>query len=512
MKKVFFNIVLFLFISVCFQASAETVFEEELRTAGEDDTIVFRNYSGPHKKIDTVDQILGIGRSLGAGVGQEAGDFNYFAKYRIIHAVDNTVTDALDADILILSQEAAVDHIVNLRRIISGYLESAYDYDRAQADMLSIFITVYNAVHRNDIGYFTEKYKAVVYRNLSKEKAGLALSYDLWPGNTMIVIPLTPKAGSGALGDLDSDVLTEEGVIEKLREEDGQGIEPRREIVELKEDEILEERQEIKKEREELEQRQQELIEKKEELEKEADGTGKPEAVEAVEAELEQVAEGQTVLDEREKQVEKREESILLERESIAEDQKDEISRETPADRADKASETATEAPQPVRAAKVITVPFLKLSSGSGGYTGQLLLIDLDSGKILKRSEIDSIRLRGYRYTSDGILSVAGDSGGNRIVSIVKIDPESLEILQSGTVEVFIDSAVIESGGSYYAVVQSDGGWRIGIFNKNLELKQVSAAEVFPATEIYLRGEDVVVQDKNGTVRGLRKDDFITVP
>lgn len=517
-RAVFLNIVFILFVFICFQSFAETVFEDELLTAGEDETIVFRNYSGPHKKIDTAEQILGIGRFLGFDIDRESAEFSYFGKYSIIHAVDYETAEGLDADILVLSVDAAVDHITNLRRIIAGYLESAYEYEPEQAEALSVFITVYNAVYRGNIDYFNEIYKDVVTNHLTAEKAGLALSWEEWPGATMIVIPLTPKAGTETTGDLDSDMLSGADVVERMREDEGQEIDARREIVDLKEDEILEEREEIQEERAELEQREEELTERIAEIEEQTweagDGTaetGAEEAAEEVreaERELEEIEEARAELEERETAVEEREESIVAEREAIADDQAEEISREEAAEEPSGRSETSEDAQQQPAEAEPESLSFLMLSGASGSYKGQLVLVEPESGKIVKRSDVDSIRLRGYSYSDDEIISVAGEDGGNRIVSIVRIDPDSLEIVRSGTDEVYIDSVLVKSGRDYYAVAKSGGRWRVGIFNKELELEKVSAAEVYPATEIILRGGDLLVQSPQGRIISIGPDDF----
>ncbi|MFW5738269.1 MAG: P83/100 family protein, partial [Spirochaetota bacterium] len=95
--------------------------EEELQELGTRD-IDFINYTGPYERIDTVEEITGIGRRLGESIELEAGfsDFTLNDKYRVVHAVDSSVDDGLDADIIFPLSTAQVGHINNLRRIISG--------------------------------------------------------------------------------------------------------------------------------------------------------------------------------------------------------------------------------------------------------------------------------------------------------------------------------------------------------------------------------------------------------
>ena len=487
------------------QLSAETVYLDELQKVP-GDLIIFKNYSGPHTKIDTIDEIRGIGRYLGRNIGQEYSEFTFYGKYSVIHAVDPLSSDGLDADIFILDKTAAVDHIKNLRRIISGFLEAAYDYEIEQADVLAEFITVYNAVHRSEMDYFSSVYKKAVMRHLVEEKAGIALSYLEWPGNTMLVIPLTPQAGDDVVADLDTDILSDEDVINQLRSEDDKGIESRQGLVDLKDEEVLEERDRIEEERQQIDQQEKVLEDRKVELEEEKVEADEVRAVQIdeeikdIEQQKDKLAEEDKKLDEREEKVEEREDRIIAEREQIAEDQMQKIEEEGGG--SDKAVDQKAAAP------KVQTVPFLLVSGGTGNYTGQLLLVDTVAGNIVKRSEVDSIRLRGYRYSGDSIISVAGSEGAERIVSLVKINPESLEITESGTVEVYIDSAIIESSGRYYAVVNDGGGWKIGIFDSKLQLQSVSDAEVFPATDIVVRGGDVIVQNPSGRIVKIGEEDF----
>ena len=122
MNKRFFLIpILFIMLSAASGIFAETVYLDELKTAGNEKDIVFKNYTGPHNKIDTIAEIRGIGSYLGRNIEQKLASFDFYGKYRVIHAVDKNDTQGLDADIFILDKTAAVDHIVNLRRIIAGF-------------------------------------------------------------------------------------------------------------------------------------------------------------------------------------------------------------------------------------------------------------------------------------------------------------------------------------------------------------------------------------------------------
>ncbi len=500
----------FLLAGVLSVLHAETVYLDELQKAADTGSIVFENYSGPHNKIDTVDEIRGIGRFLGRDAGTVTMRSDYFGKYRILHIIDPAETGKLDADVFILEPSATVDHIKNLRRIIAGFLEAAYDYTPAQADLLSEFITVYNAVHRGDMTYFKSVYKNAVVRELKAEKTGIALKYTEWPGNTMMLIPLTPQAGTDVLSDLNTDILSDKDVIKQMQTEPDMGIDKRQELVDLKDQEVDQKRQAIEEDRKQIQDREAELTSQKESLQQEAEQLKDQTTDEArnrkqeIKDELQNITEEEKQLtdqkdnlDQQEKAVEQREAQIVEERQQIAEDQMTIIESEG---KKDSTSVGTT--------AAVKTVPFLKLAGGAGIYTGQLLLIDTVNGDIVKQSETDSIRLRGYSYNGKQILSVAGSSGADRIVSLVRIDPATLEVTASGTAEVFTESAVIVSSGKIYAVVKDSDKWKIGIFNSNLELQSVSTSEVFPVTDIVISGTDVLAQDNLGRIIKISADDF----
>ena len=54
----------FILLTLSVNLSALSVDEEELKSTGPEDKIVFQNYTGPHSKIDTLEQIKSLGSSL----------------------------------------------------------------------------------------------------------------------------------------------------------------------------------------------------------------------------------------------------------------------------------------------------------------------------------------------------------------------------------------------------------------------------------------------------------------
>ena len=214
---------------------AVEVDEDEIRSISGSD-VVFENYVGPHSVINTIEEIRAIGSNIGNMVAQnvdQAGSYGYAPKYAVIHAIDPAETSKLDADILIIGPDAIVDHIANVRRIISAYLTAAYGYSRQDADVVATFVTVYNAVYRGRLDMFREKYKTIVTDNLTADSVGIALSYREWPGRTQLVIPLYDI--NGGLSTVDTSVISDREVIESMQEDDDKGIDDRKGMVDIKE-------------------------------------------------------------------------------------------------------------------------------------------------------------------------------------------------------------------------------------------------------------------------------------
>lgn len=209
--------------------------EEIRRTNGE--VVEFQNYNGPHAIVESASSITGIGNTLGRQVaGKPDSQGTYSAngsKYSVIHAYDASETGKYDADILFVNDNASVDHIRNLRRIIAGYLSSAYGYSSSDASTLAVFVTVYNAVYRGQLDVFKARYKNAVTKHLSAKDCGLSTRWSDWPGHSQIVIPLFDI--NSDLSAVDTSVISDKKVVDSMREEDDRGVDERKNLVDIKE-------------------------------------------------------------------------------------------------------------------------------------------------------------------------------------------------------------------------------------------------------------------------------------
>ncbi len=513
MKKLSFQIFCCILVLFIFPLTALEVDRGELESIS--DTVVFINYTGPQSVVQSKNQIAEIGAGLGRPVAADpskSGNFGNSAKYQVIHAVDPSQTDKLDADILVIGNNATVDHIKNLRTIISAYLVNAYDYSQSDADTLAVFITVYNAVYRGNLNAYNQKYKTVVMNNLTADKAGLSVNYEQWSGKSQIVIPLA-KIGGG-LSTIDTAVISDEKVVDSMQEDDDKGVDARKELVEIKEREAdeateraqfeqkkaTEENKKLEQERAKFEEKKQTAERALENLEKNPDSEeAQKEAKEAMEAVKEQeevvkeqervTFEAQEEAAEQQSFADKKRAEAQEERKEIAKDQKEVIAEEAR------------------NAAVVNTAYGLKLSEDTE-MLSTLVKMDADTGRIIKESPVTVIRNRIAYQEGENFIAIAGKTGGNATVKLVTLDGTNMEIIGESAQTIAENSAIVTHNGYYYAVIVNGDNYSLGKFKSDLTLEYSSKINVDPSTPIMVTDKGVVVTASNGNLVLLKSDDL----
>lgn len=487
-------------LAIMAPAFAQSVAEDELSSvAGR--AVEFINYVGPHDRIETVAEIRAIGQSLGRAVAAGAVRAGEAGRYQVIHAVDPSVRDGFDADIIVLGEGIRVDHIRNLRRIIAGYLEGAYAYSAADADTLAVFITIYNAVYRGDMAYFGRLYKQVVLRELDEFTAGLALRWDQWPGRSRIVIPLTSRAGTGVVGSVATTPISDAATVEGLRREDPAAVvDTRQDLVDIKEREVEEERAAIEAERRRIAAEEAALAAERDRLAAErerqsdqaasaaetgpgaASETGPGAAVEAgpgaeQEASLavtEAARREEAALAEREAALQSDREELAA-REEAVEAKEDEIASDRREIAQEQRQEIAAQVAQAQEQAAAGVVLFELMDPNQP--LSRLVLVELATGRTLRRSELNTIRAATVVDLGSAYAAVAGQvTGTGGAVRLVRIDKADYAKLVEGKDEIFPETQLWRFGTSLYAVAKKGSDWVIGRFDaETLELKASSA-------------------------------------
>ncbi|MBO7638782.1 MAG: hypothetical protein J6S91_07380, partial [Treponema sp.] len=422
-------------------AFALNVDEVELKVPGSVDAVQFENYGGPHAHIDTADAIVNIGAELGRDVAADLEKSEYYrpnAKYSLIHVVDPSVTEGRDADILVLNETAGVDHIKNLRRIVTGFLQAAYNYNREDAEVIATYVTVYNAVYRQQIQVFQERYKPAVLEYLDADKVGLSTNWEDWAGKTQIVIPLNDV--NAGISVVDTTTITDENVVEALRQEEDKAIDLREDMTDLKQREATS------------------ATEKAQEAQKDA-------TVQRNAGNTEQAAQSA---------------KTATTQQQIADRKNIEVRNDTAAIVEDKNILNGTTVAE-VDNTNNVTGLFVVDESRSL-YT--LITVNGMTGEVIRRSPVKQIKgklvyiVDNITVVQDGetasydkmFLTVCGVNDGHSATRLCLIDSDKLELRKQSDQILSDTTEFLRSGDSYFVVVSASDGYHAAVFDKNLNM------------------------------------------
>ena len=451
---------------------AVDVNKDELQSA-QDAAVQFENYAGPHARIDTAAAIVGIGSALGREVAADIENPQSVqpgAKYSIYHVVGGVEESGLDADILFLNETAGVDHITNLRRIITGYLMAAYGYSREDAETISVFVTVYNAVYRGQLSNFAGKYKSAVLTYLTEEAVGLSTNWEDWAGKTQIVIPLGEISEGTA--SVETSEISDDKVVEALRAEDDKAVETREKLTDIKQKESASASEKAK-------------TAQKEAAQAKKDGDKATAAASAKESEKQQ------------KIADKKGEEAKTEREQIAKDRA-EVKKEEAA----KASASQNQ--------KYITSLFV---ADEKNRLYSLITVNPENGEVVKKSPLRQIRektifpVQNVTVQKDDGTSatfpelfvvVCGVNDKKSAIKLCLVDSENLEIQKQSEATLSENSPLVQNGDSFFVIVNEGGKNYLASFDKNLNLKRKSDVAINGASPLNLYSEGIIATDERG--------------
>lgn len=526
MKKIT-SIILTTFLSIT-TIFAVGVNETELKN-NSNKTIEFQNYTGPHRVIESAQSIKDIGGNLGKNISPTIADSTgYSKKYYLVHSVEiNDKSDKkLDADILYIGEDANVDHINNVRRIICGYLESAYGYSTKDAETLSVFITVYNAVYRGKYDELSEKYKSSVMTNLSKNNCGLSTSYLDWPGKSEIIIPLF-DVENGGLSTVDTSVISDSKVIESMKKDDDRNIDSRKDMVDLKEREAdeasnkateaqkkaVEEQKklnEAKKAAEEAEQKALEESKKAEEAKKYAEENPDDKKAQEEAKKAEEAAElSKEKAEQAENELEKQKEETDKAKQEAAEKQTISDKKQTEAQTERKEIATDQQIVQKEEQQKArAKVEYGLVITEKDELLSKLVKFNIENGDIVKSSPVTVIRGRDFyeNSTKDGFIVIAGQNTKNGTIKLVLLDSDKMEIVKESNEIIAEDSPLLINNGYLYCVIKSDSDYFVGKYDENLSLIKKSSIKVAEQTPITFNSMGIAVTDSTGLLKILDSD------
>ena len=541
MKKIISLFVSSLFISLAFFGLE--VDRSELQSVSQNATIEFINYTGPHKVINSASSIRGIGSSLGKVISEgrdksaRTGSEN---RYYVIHAIDPSESGKLDADIIVLGPDAGVDHINNLRRIIAGYLVSAYGYSDEDADTLAVFITVYNAVYRGKLADAGKKYKKIVNDNLTEADFGLSINYKDWPGHSQIIIPVY-DAVNGGLSSIDTSVISDSKVVNSMKEDDDRNVESRKNMVDIKEREADSASENAKSSQKEAVAEQKTAdAEKKnaDAAQKQADSAAKT----ASEAQA-KADEAQQKADENpnDSQAQKEAEEAQKEADEAAKRAEDaQAAADAAQAKADEAQQKADEAKEDAQEKQAladkkqseaqaerkeiakdqneiqkIEAEQSKMPTDYGivlfdekALLSRLVRYNSQTGEVIKNSPVTSLRGRAIYKAGENYIAIAGENSKNGAIKLVLLSPETMEISAESERTVAADSMLVQDGAEYYCVIDESGSYYLGKFAEDLTFKLKSQIKVKAASPITIGESTISVTDEKGNFKVLDKSDL----
>jgi hypothetical protein len=535
-----------------------SVSSTELQSASGAD-LVFVNYEGPQSRVETAAEITAIGTGLGSsmpkdgsGQGLRRGDL---ARYAVIRAIDPSVKTGLEADIIVIGPDAQVDHVKNLRRIIAGYLVAAWGYSAKDAATLAVYVTVYNAVHRGDMGYFSGKYKPVVTKELSAANAGLSLRYDEWAGKSRIVIPLARGAKPGAIGAIDTGAVSDKATTDSLRAQPDASLGDRQAMTELKDREaeqraaaLAAEQAAIAADEAALAAQKAAIADQQAALDKvraeeaqaaakgaapaaatpaakaadaTAGGTGATAAAgekggaagtaaatapagQAGAAQTASIADQEAALKAAQEKA-AADEAALAAKKAAADADAAALAAKKDEAAADRATIAADQqavitADVAAKAAGEANGIFLyQLIDASGPYA-RVVFVDATTGKLIRASTVNTLRPRAVVDSGDSLVAVAGKEGGSGAVRLVRLAKRDLAQTAEGKTDLFADSALWQIGASFYAVAKGkDGKYYLASFGADLVETARSTQAVNPYTALVQGKDGLVVQGAGGS-------------
>ena len=507
-------------------AAALGVNIDEIRSTSSE-VIQFESYSGPHALVESAEAITDIGRNLGRQVASNVNKSAVYgknAKYTVIHSVTDGEKNKLDADIILINDTASVDHITNLRRILIGYLTTAYGYETADASTIATFITVYNAVYRQNFDVFKAKYKSPVIANLSANECGLSTKWSDWPGNTQIVIPLFDV--NGGLSTVDTSVISDTNVIRSMREEDGLGVDERQNMVGIKEREASNFASQAQAAAEDAAEKnrqlaqQQEISNQAQQTASKANQQAQQAAIDAKknpdDKRLQQRAEitkeaaerAQKAADEEKAKTEqqKQEAKEIEQVVTAAQNNADKKLAEAKKERTEIAKDQQKLLVQALaESSDRNAVIGLKMIEGDGQLTG-LVKIDSNSGEIISESPVTVIRGRtimpitvsdddGENETTVAYMAICGEdnTSSNRAVRLCLLDAQTLELQAESKEIVSEDSILVRDKDNFYCVIRSGSNWVVGKYDADLNLLLKSPISVRKDTPVTVTSKGVVV-------------------
>lgn len=463
-----------------------------------------------------------------------------------VQRIEPGKSELYGADILRIDSGQSFDHINSINRILASYIENSFQYSESDSDTLATYVLYYNAAHRKDAGFFSEKYTEEVNSALDSQKVGIDVSYKNWPGKTEIVIPIKGNILKDGGRDVTTDELEEEvdRLVKEEKDPDSKKKmeEEAKKMDELQDTKLQDEKKKVEEKKEEISKKEEELAKKEEETSKKLEETGsilqdlrkdpvknaskieeKEKEVVKLEEEKEKIKEEKKEVAETKEELEKKEEEIAEKEEARKEDKQESTdsdksdSTETTAKEEEKKPEEKVEELQKELAEvreelkkkeeksenvidnRVFFMKFIKYDS-DGHYSNELWAIDPVKDDALFKSPFTNICSKEFiDIPNQGIL-VLGYEGAkvdDRKHKLTYLDTKTLKLKkQSDASDVFWRTPMVYTDEKIYVIEKHEGNYHLTRFNPDLTVDIRSSAPVEENSEITFFKDKIYITGK----------------
>ena len=164
-----------------------------------------------------------------------------------------------------------------------------------------------------------------------------------------------------------------------------------------------------------------------------------------------------------------------------------------------------------------------------------MVKVDAANGDIIRESPVTVIRARTIYPVSDPVvqkadaalsqategaasidanlfyMAICGENTNNGAVKLCLLDAYKMEIQKESTETVAEDSVLVNSGDSYYCIIQNGSNWVVGKYDKSLNLQLKSPVSVAPETPITVTPKGIIVTSKSGNITLLKTEDLTAI-
>ncbi len=474
--------------------------------------IEFQNKT--HKKAAAETKVLheSIGKKLAGLISSKPDEMHSVDGVKAIR-VASTEKNKFGADVIFLDTITSFGHINSIHRVLSGYIQTAFDYNSAKADILATYVLYYNGMHRGNISFFESKYSKALLKKLSTANVGIAIKYKDWPGKTELIIPIEKNALKEFQKDVTLDELENE--VNKIINDKKNGDEDKKKFSELMKEKSAKELIEINQKIEELENLEKEIEAKQKNIqERLAELKKDPEKNKEEIARLEKEYED---LEKQKKDIKKRKEDLIEREERL-------IGVASP-----RRTPKVVPLPQEEKKVEVKLDPrLLEPEYSSHIVDGKLVFIkpitDIDSHCVNGIHLLDPLK-EDFIFTSEyskicgktfkvlgGNILVVGYLEKKEQIKLVLLRQNDLKVVGNSEVNVYHKTPIEIRGDFLYAIENLDGKFYLTRFDQNLKSLTRSKEEVNPDSIITFYDNKIYVSSKkeNGQVefKVFKKEDL----